>query len=147
MFANAFFFLLLPERHSSRGYRWTLKRKIHFPAVCQQPRTKKLPGGQVWALHWMQMEGHKSGFSLPNSIVSRKWGALLLHLSLTILEQCRSLWGLYCEMTREHIKEAYVSFPETRDFLPRKANDTLCFLLWKTRNFDSLQIQMDDFIF
>lgn len=111
-FTNAFFFLLLPGRHSREGYRLTLERKTNFLVL----------GSGTQYVYRMEMEGHRQDSSLPNSI---------MHLFPTILEQCRSLLYLCCD-DRIESEEACI-FSQGTDNPTQKGNSSILFpaLEWK----------------
>lgn len=50
IFTNAFFFLLLPGRHSSEGYRLTLERKTNFLGLGSGTQYKEVYRRPVFGL-------------------------------------------------------------------------------------------------
>lgn len=140
---NSFFCHLLPENHSSRSYWLTGKRKINLLPLSQQPNTRTLIGGQCWASP-MEVEGREQGRPPPNSISSkmrRSAPASFPDLPRTVQTLLGSwLW----RRGRENGGSLHL-LSEAREFLPSRVHPTLCFLLWKISNFNSLQIWMEDF--
>lgn len=133
MFMNAFFFLLLPERHSSRGYRLTLKRKIHFLNVINPRSWWEVISGP---LPWWKWRGinRATYFQIPLSVGKEVFCSRLFPWSPHSNAEVCGSW--MCDDQREYQRDPHLCLSEARDFLPKKGNDSLCFLLQKIHNLD-----------
>lgn len=142
MFMNAFFFLLLPERRSSRGYRLTLKRKIHFLNVINPRSWWEVISGP---LPWWKWRGinRATYFQIPLSVGKELSAPASFPGHLTATQKCV---GLECVMTRESIKETLISVSQRPEIsYPRKEMIHFVSCSRKYITLTYFQIQMEDF--
>lgn len=150
MFMNAFFFLLLPEGHSSRGYGLTLKRKIHFLNVINPRSWWEVISGP---LPWWKWRGitRATYFQIPLSVGKEVFCSCIFpwppHNNADV---CGS-WMCddpFKTHSRESIKEALISVSQRPEIsYPRKEMIHFVSCSRKYITLTYFQIQMEDFFF